>query len=513
MENFQWRQGTCSMGTDGINGMKGLRLSIVLVAVLCFGLCTSASPTRAADNLSTAKLPVTTRSESAARYFETAMVHYENHRWNFALRDWNEAIRIDPSFAQAYVWICLTTTDPAEETRDRAIAKSLINKVTPGEQLLIRWMAGVHENRYVEGIMAMNDMLAMFPQDKRLNFMVGYWLFRWQDEYEVSKKLTLRALAVDPNYATCDNQMAYLYSRLGDINKALEYAAKYMKLLPNEPNPHDSYGEMLRFAARYPEALEQYRIALKIDPTFYISQKELGETYSLMGAEEQARSEYRKAIQQAPSDGVKAEYLQKLALTYVRENKYAEADTAYLDAAAQAHAMKQWIWEARAHRVMAMYEPNQTAAMQNLDRADALLVEASGSVSQLDLNEEKAHILRVRVERALTAGDRATAEKLVTNLGELASQGSSTNTQRTYHGAAGTLLFDQKKYSDAISELGEDAANPLSMKLMVLAYRQTGDSEQVAVLSKKLLDWKVPSVEEALASDSSAKGGALAVNH
>lgn len=493
--------------------MKLLHFSILTAAVVCFGICMSALPTRAADNLSPATLPVTTRSEAAARYFETAMVHYENHRWNFALRDWNEAIRLDPNLAQAYVWICLTTTDPAEEARDRAAAKSLINSVTPGEQLLIRWMAGVHENRYVEGIMAMNDMLAMFPQDKRLNFMVGYWLFRWQDEYEVSKKLTLRALAVDPNYATCDNQLAYLYSRLGDIDKALSYAAKYMELLPKEPNPHDSYGEMLRFAGRYPEALEQYRIALKIDPTFYISQKELGETYSLMGAEEQARSEYDKAIQQAPSNGVKAEYMQKRALTYVREKKYAEADAAYLDAAAQAHAMQQWIWEARAHRVMAMYEPNQAAAMKNLEEADALLERASHSVSQLDLDEEKAHVLRVRLDRALAVGDLATAETMVAKLEKLASQGSSINTQRTYHGAAGTLLFNQKKYSDAISELGEDIANPLSMKLMILAYRQTGDSEQVAILSKKLVDWKVPSVEEALASDTSVQRGDLALKH
>ncbi len=493
--------------------MKRSHRSILLSSAICLAICASALPGCAADDLSPTTLPVTTRSQAAARYFETAMVHYENHRWNFALRDWNEAIRLDPNFAQAYVWICFTTADPSEEARDRAKATSLIKQVTAGEQLLIRWMAGVHENRYVEGIMAMNDMLAMFPQDKRLNFMVGYWLFRWQDEYEVSKKLTLRALAVDPNYATCYNQMAYLYSRSGDIDKALEYAAKYMELLPNQPNPHDSYGEMLRFAGRYPEALEQYRTALKVDPTFYISQKELGETYSLMGEEEQARSEYEKAIQEAPSNGVKAEYLQKLALTYVRENKYAEADAAYLYAAAQGHAMKQWMWEARAHRVMAMYEPNQAAAMKNLDEADALLAKATASISQLDLDEEKAHVLRVRVERALAAGDGATAEKLVAKLEKLASPGSSVNIQRIYHGAAGTWLFDQKKYSDAISQLAEDIANPLSMKLLISAYRQTGDSEQADTLSRRLLEWKVPSVEEALAANSSARGSALAVKH
>jgi tetratricopeptide (TPR) repeat protein len=491
--------------------MKLLRLSMVPSAIICLAICMQTLPGRAADNLSPAKLPVTTSSQAAARYFETGIVHYENHRWNFALRDWNEAIRLDPNFAQAYVWICFTTADPAEEARNRAKAKALIKQVTPGEQLLIRWMAGVHENHYVEGIMAMNDMLAMFPQDKRLNFMVGYWLFRWQDEYEISQKLTLRALAVDPNYATCYNQLAYLYSRLGDIDKALEYAAKYMELLPNEPNPHDSYGEMLRFAGRYEEALGQYRMALKVDPTFYISQKELGETYSLMGEEELARNEYEKAIQEAPSNGVKAEYLQKLALTYVREKKYAEADAAYLDAAAQARAMKQWIWEARAHRVMAMYEPNQVSAMKNLDQADALLAQASRGVSQVDLNEEKAHILRVRAERALAAGDRATAEKLVAELQNLASPASGVNTQRTYHGAAGELLFYQKKYRDAISQLTEDVANPLSMKLLIGAYHQTGDSEQAAILSKKLQEWKVPSTEEALAS--STQGSALAVKN
>ena len=255
--------------------VQRMRFGLPLLAI-CVAMC--AGGARAADGNAPAKLPVTTSSPAAARYFESAMVHYENHRWNLALNDWNEATKADPNFAQAYVWICFTTADPAEEARDRAKAESLVNSVTPGEQLLIRWMAGVRENRYVEGIMAMNDMLAMFPHDKRLNFMVGYWLFRWQDEYEVSKKLTLRALADDPNYATCYNQLGYLYSRTGDLDKALEYTAKYIEFLPNEPNPHDSYGEMLRFAGRYPEALEQYRIALKIDPAFYISQKELGET-------------------------------------------------------------------------------------------------------------------------------------------------------------------------------------------------------------------------------------------
>lgn len=452
----------------------------------------------AADDSKDEKIVATTSSPAAARYFETGMVHYENHRWNFALRDWNEAVKLDPNFALAYTWICFTTVDPQEESADRAKAVSLLKGITPGEQLMVRWMAGVHTDNYVEGISAMNDMLAMYPHDKRLNFLVAYWLYK-QDQYELAKKLTLKALAEDSKYATAYNQLAYLYSRFQDYPKSLEAAAKYVELLPNEPNPHDSYGEMLRLAGHFQEALEQYRLALKIDPTFYISQKELGETYSLMGEEPRARIEYAKAIHDAPSDGLRAEYLQKSALTYIREKKYDEADKAYLDAATKAHAMAQWVWEARGHRIMAMYESDSAAALNNLGQAEAILGEHKAEVAQVDLDEEQARILRVRVERSLAGGNQAAAQAALAQLEKLQSSGSSIGVQRTYHGAQGTLLMAQQKYPQAISELEEDFANPISMKLLVTAYRKSGFTADGKTLSKRLVNWKIPTIEEALA--------------
>jgi hypothetical protein len=75
------------------------------------------------------------------------------------------------------------------------------------------------------------------------------------------------------------------------------------------------------------------------------------------------------------------------------------------------------------------------------------------------------------------------------------------------------VLFAQKNYPEAISQRAEDSANPLSMKLLIRAYGQTGASDEATVLSKKLLKWKVPSVEEALASDSFAPASAVAVKH
>ena len=502
MGSFLWNRGTYSMAINSCNqNVRFVRIAgaaVLLMACVTAGALPRGKKTaKSAQPASPAEtLPVTTSSQAAARYFENGMVHYENHRWNLALNDWHEAVRLDPKFALAYTWICMTTVDPAEESSNRARAKASAKDVTPAERLVVRWMVGIHENRYVEGISAMNDVLAMYPRDKRLNFLFGYWLFR-SDQYDLSEKLTQRALAEDPNYATCYNQMGYIHSRRGEYDKALEATAKYVKLLPDEPNPHDSYAEMLRLSGRYDDALKHYHIALKIDPTFYISQKELGETYAIMGDGEKARAEYAKAVDEAPSDGLKAEYLQKAAMTYVRDQQYEAANKAFLEAGEKAHAMKQWIWEARAYRIMAMYEPDKTAATRDLQQAETILAARRDVVSQTDLDEEAARILRVRVERAVAAEDLSAAQTAVTRLEEMAN-GGTVALERTWHGAAGTLLVAQQKYTDAITQLEEDFANPMSMKLLVTAYEKSGDKQQAKSLRKKLNDWRIPSIEEAL---------------
>jgi tetratricopeptide (TPR) repeat protein len=475
-----------------------MRIRRLYPALLVFSalLTAAAQSTPAADDAREQRFPVTTASKAAARYFETGMVHYENHRWNFALRDWHEAVQLDPNFALAYAWICFTTTDPEEESRDRAAAKALLDAVTPAEQLTIRWMAGVHENNYVQGIQAMNDLAQMFPRDKRLNFLIGYWLYK-QDEYERSRAFTLKALAEDQKYATAYNQLGYLYSREREYNKAIDAMEKYVKLLPDQPNPHDSYGEMLRLSGRFEDALAQYRIALKIDPTFYISQKELGETYALMGQGERARAEYARAIHEAPSNGLKAEYMQKAAMTWLRDQKFEQADKAYREAAENAHAMGQWVWEARAHRIVAMYQRDHAAATAELDRAEAILAAKKDLVAKSDLDEERARILRVRVERAIARNDLKAAQNALAELEKMAGSGS-ISIQRTYSGADGALLLAKKKYRDAIGQLEQDFVNPMSLQLLVTACQKAGAKADAEQWRKRLLDWKIPTVEEAL---------------
>jgi hypothetical protein len=171
---------------------------------------------------------------------------------------------------------------------------------------------------------------------------------------------------------------------------------------------------------------------------------------------------------------------------------------------------EQWIWEARAYRIMGMYEPDQAAAMKHLEQAEAVLASKKGVVAQSDVDEEQARIWRVRAERALAVNDFATARKAVDQLEQMANTGGSVNIERTYQGAAGTLLLAQGTFANAAPHLEEDFANPISMKLLVTAYEgvsskrharskdKNPNKERALALRKKLADWRIPSIEEAL---------------
>src|SRR5437867_328459 len=128
----------------------------------------------------------------------------------------------------------------------------------------------------------MNDLVQQYPKDEQLLVWAGSWLFH-QKEYELAQKRLEQAVAIDADFAAALNDLGYIYAYEGDYNQALIVMQHYVELLPNEPNPQDSYAEILRMAGRYEEAIEHYRTALRIDPNFHSSQLGIADTYSLMG--------------------------------------------------------------------------------------------------------------------------------------------------------------------------------------------------------------------------------------
>jgi tetratricopeptide (TPR) repeat protein len=444
----------------------------------------------------TATLPVTTSSAKARTLYMKGMEDYENLYLERCNEDWRAAVKEDPNLALAWAWIAFNSGNPQEVSAARAKAKELAPKLTDGEQLMVAWISKVQEGDFIGGITAMNDMLEMYPHDKHLLYLAGNWLMG-ENGNDQAKRFMEKALAIDKNFPAALNDLAYVDARNREFDKAFAAMDRYLALLPNEPNPQDSYGELKRMAGQFDSALEHYNAALKVDPDFVSSQVGLGDTYALMGNQEQARVEYDKAIRFAHNEADRFAYGIQKAVTYVREGNFAEADKQLMEVASTAHAKEHDLQEAQALRQMAEYQADDNIALKHLKLAEEALGHRP-TISLSDRNEELSRILRNRVVREAHSGNPASADKSLKELEALANGSRNRVIQSSYQGAAGALLIDQKKYQEAIAHLEEDQDNPFTLELLVQAYYQTSQPDKLHEVEVKLRGTNVPTMEQAL---------------
>jgi tetratricopeptide (TPR) repeat protein len=467
----------------------------LLVFSSCFACAGDSRAAAANARSASGKLPVTTSSASARRSFEEAMLNFEEYRLPETLENLRAATKADQNFAQAFILIARMSPDPVEQSAARKRAKQLAPKVGASERLLIHWLAAAQEDDYLPAIADMNDLLAKYPRDQRLAYLAGDWLMQ-QQRYEQAVAVLERAVKLFPDYAAALNDLGYGYADMGNFEKAFAVMDHYVALEPDQPNPHDSYGEILRMAGKLDAALEQYRVSIRIDPNFG-SEVGVADTYAVMGKEEEARAEYERSIVFAASDHEKVQRELQSAVTWIREDNRKQAEKALGDVARHAHAAALEQLEAEAHRILGMYEPDTKTAMKHLQSAEDALHEGQ-EISASDGDEEQAQILRVRAARAAEAQDMELASHSVEQLEIMAASSRSQVIQLCYHGAAGAALVEQRKFSEAISHLEEDVTDPLSMRLLWRAYNGSGAGQSAQAIAAKLAALNLPTVEQAL---------------
>jgi tetratricopeptide (TPR) repeat protein len=442
-------------------------------------------------------MPLTTTSAEARRLFLEGRGYRENWRMPEALQAWRQAAQKDPNFALAHLYVSFYSPDPKEEAAARAEARRLAPHASRGEQLLVEWFAGAKEGSYVSAIAAMNDVVELYPRDKWLLFQAGRWMVL-QRRWDKGQSLLERALRVDPDYTAALNQIGYLYASYGpQFEKCFKTFEHYARLKPQEPNPQDSWAEVLRMAGEYNQALEHYRKALQIEPNFVSSQLGIADTYAMMGDEARARAEYEKAIAMAGNERDQINYRAQLALTYLREGNHDAADQSYTKVAERAHELGLIDLEADCHRYMAMYDPDVYAALADLDTAEKI-IHQDRSVAAENLDLALSRVLLVRAWRAAKADKINVLARAVTHLEKLSARNGSNLIRQNYHSAAGMLAMARGKYPEAVSHLEEEDrfTHLIAMEQLALAYDKNGNAEEAKKLRAELRRSNAPTIEQ-----------------
>ncbi|MEW6511938.1 MAG: aminopeptidase [Bacteroidota bacterium] len=272
-----------------------------------------------------AEIPVTTRSGEARQNFLKGRELMEALRAREAMPYLEKAITVDPEFALAHYSLASARAIagmPFMEELNRAAA--VAGMVSDGERMLIEaWQADVAGNT-AKGIELLRSVVARYPDDARARALLSTALWSRRDADEAIA--TVRsAIAIDPQYAPAYNWLGYLCTYTERFPEAERAFQQYIALQPNEPNPRDSYAELLLKEGKFDESIAMYEKVLALNPQFTSAVIGIANNFALKGLPAEARKRLQTLYDTAPDDAVRRQALRGMMLVSLHEGKFERA--------------------------------------------------------------------------------------------------------------------------------------------------------------------------------------------
>jgi protein O-GlcNAc transferase len=310
---------------------------------------------------------------------------YELMQYEDAIKEYNEAVNIQPSFAAAYLGIgrCLTETgkfdealkqyktamdlDPRNDEIMCEIARAYIEKGLGDEGLLMLDKAkernadnpklflyrGIYYYKSLQFAPAIDEFMKAAKEDRKspepyiqLSLLYTYASNPSYKDGEKAVEYAEKAVKLDPDSLKALDTLANAYFVAGKYDAAEETIARALEKSPGNPvlteslmrfqntvkgsaDEHNLKGAELLDAGDYGAAAEEFKMAVEIDPEFSDGYYNLGKVYSQIKDYDQALASYKKAIELKPEN---ARYHYNLAIVYGLKGKTTESEQEYLTA-------------------------------------------------------------------------------------------------------------------------------------------------------------------------------------
>ena len=187
-----------------------------------------------------------------------------------ALREFTEAVRLDPQFALAYMAMedqYFLQGDRRRSNEMAAKAEALQSRLPRHDQLLLQAVLAGHSRDPEALVQAQRAVVAEYPRDSVTRASVT-GVLSFLGRPEVGVQIAREGLALDSKNEDLLNALSYNLAEGGDFNGALETNDRYVAVRPGDPNPLDSRGDLLHLAGRDDEAVAAYRKVLELKPDF-----------------------------------------------------------------------------------------------------------------------------------------------------------------------------------------------------------------------------------------------------
>ncbi|MBU1983030.1 tetratricopeptide repeat protein [bacterium] len=470
------------------------------------------------------KIEITTSSELAEAYFVKGVELVESFRTKEACRYFEKAVAEDPDFALAYLFLATSQPSRKEIYENIGIAEELsrpkevenqqrpssglgltitlptavspeylqeatrrVDRVSKGERLWILGVAATFAGKSAEHFECFRELAAAYPYDERARRMLGDYYFG-TNQYQLAIQEYVAATDINPQYAVAYNMLGYTLRESGDLAGAERAFLKYIELAPDQPNPYDSYADLLLGMGRHEESIEYYRKALARDSMFAFSRVGIAANLNLLGRHAEAREYLHAASDSGLTFMQRRSLLWGIVISYVDEGD--------LESALAAAEKTSRFSASSGSTIETVSDMNLVGQvlleMGRLDEARAKfeeglrLVEESAIPPDVRTWARALTALRVGCRIALKENNVTAARKSIEEFAASVDTTGNPSLRWLLNHYSGLVALEEGDFARAVSELDQGMANdPATHFLLGRAHEKLGDREKAAECYKK----------------------------
>ena len=451
---------------------------LIIATVLLMVLFSVVVPWDFAGRAST--IPITTRSNQARQYFLKGRDLAERLREREACEYLEKAVAEDPQFAYACLW--LSRLHPSIKTRLNFLirAEELSGSVSEGERLLILGARAYSNREPLEELGLMKQLVEAYPKDARAHNEFGNTLY-WQKEWTAAIEQYLIAVKIDPSFSQPYNGLGYCYRFIGDLITAENCFLKYLHLLPDDPNPYDSYADLLSEMGRHDEAITIYRKAVEIRPDFVSAHLGIAWNHCVLGDYSKAIDQLSELYNASSDDDRRRRALFGMAATYADQGDFDRASSSFESASeitrktSDQPALSK---ELRQLGLILLEAGLPDDASRAFSASLQAIEDAPGAPKTVIENAQLDH-MRSTALVWLTRGDQSASLDLARRYLEIANTGPDPRRVQQAHQTLGLIELASGNLSRAIDELNlSDVSEAYTQYHLARAYEAAGNLGQ-----------------------------------
>ncbi len=460
--------------------MRLARGALTLALVLVLAACATETETPAPEEAAAAgggKIPTTSSSPEAIEHYLEGRDLAEKLRAPDARARFEQALALDDGFALAHLGMANTSPSARDFFDSLERAEAAAGGASEGERWVILAARAGSDGDPEAQSEHLRRLVEEFPADERAHNLIGNLHFGRQEYARAIRHFT-QATEINRDYSPPYNSLGYSERALGNYGAAEEAFKKYIEILPGEPNPYDSYAELLMKLGRYQESIENYRQALEKDETFVASYVGIGNNHIFLGQGEEARASFQQLFEVARNDGQRRQARFWTAVSHLHEGDWdaalQELERRYEIAAASDDKATLSADLALAGNVL-LEKGDLDAAAAKFEQAVAMIEEAEVTEDVKEGTRRNSLFNQARV--ALAAEDLETAAATAEEYGRQVAVKKIPFEVRRTHDLAGAMALQRADYDAALIELEQaNQQNPRILYLQALACQGKGDA-------------------------------------